>query len=664
MIRALLTTLALAQLFGCSSAQLPALDSGLAQPSLSALQPGVILPGTRIDLAGAGFSDASVAASQLELRGGFYAADGTRSAVDVTLPVTVSDGNHAFAAAAGAWSRALPSLDGKFEGSAFVIAVSTLDGSARTSPPLAIDVALASTLTPALASIGGGNVHVNDPVALGGGGFLLGNGEGETHVLVSGCYVQEGTAPSATGCAGVAVDSVDLIATPNPSAPWDRTQSQFTFSPALGGIHPGVFAGSALIRNQLADGSTHDGGTQPLNVTLIKPEVDSVSPTGASLGQYVDVGGAGFLGSADDEITLLRLTGTFTADGSATPAAVDLTLVPAFDSGQRLRYVLDETDALGQTIDLRSASGTLSGQVTLITRKGNDEVDGDPTPVSLQLLPVKQIVYVRFLPSYRESLQLYGLAAADADVQKRIFAVAARDYAGVNVELRATVPTDFALYSQVDVEGPDPNALDLLGYDNTPGKDVGNMRLFDRIGGVNATTQSDGFPGYGGIFVDNFMVYSNHPSSRVASQNLGADDFDVVFDALRPETGAPVTDREARAGIAALDDAHACLAANRDRATVIACAVFVLGNLVGTTITHEVGHSLGLADPTGELFHDPGDGPDRLMDAGGDRPLDERAELQGQGPGVFCSDEYQYLKVVLRGADGTLGDSVSRPACN
>jgi hypothetical protein len=342
---------------------------------------------------------------------------------------------------------------------------------------------------------------------------------------------------------------------------------------------------------------------------------------------------------------------------------VDLTLVPAFDSGQHLRYVLDETDALGQVIDLRRASGTLTGQIAPLTRKGNDEADGDATPVTLQLLPVKQVIYVRFMPSYQASLALYGVGNAQADVQKRIFSVAARDYAGVNVELRATPPTDFALYSEVDVEGPDPNALGLFGYDNTPGKDVGNMRLFDRIGGVNATTQSDGYPGYGGIFVDNFMVYSDHPASRVQGQGIGTGDFDRVFDALRPDTGSPVSEPEARAGIKALTSGSACGTA-RDRATIVACGVFVLGNLVGTTLTHEVGHSLGLADPTGELFHDPGDAPDRLMDAGGDRPFLERAELQGQGPGVFCGDEYVYLRGILRAADASAGDRVVRPGCN
>jgi hypothetical protein len=138
--------------------------------------------------------------------------------------------------------------------------------------------------------------------------------------------------------------------------------------------------------------------------------------------------------------------------------------------------------------------------------------------------------------------------------------------------------------------------------------------------------------------------------------------FDAIFDPVRPDTGTPASVAEVRAGIAALPDTHACLI-RTDRQTRLACAVLVLGNLIGTTLTHEVGHSLGLADPTGELFHDPGDAPDRLMDAGGARPFEERAEL-GAGPAVFCDDEYRYLKTILPGADTSVGDTISRPGCN
>ena len=52
------------------------------------------------------------------------------------------------------------------------------------------------------------------------------------------------------------------------------------------------------------------------------------------------------------------------------------------------------------------------------------------------------------------------------------------------------------------------------------------------------------------------------------------------------------------------------------------------------------------------------------MDAGGDRPFEERAELAGQGPAVFCGDEYIYLRNVLPGTDAASGDSISRPDCN
>ncbi len=189
--------------------------------------------------------------------------------------------------------------------------------------------------------------------------------------------------------------------------------------------------------------------------------------------------------------------------------------------------------------------------------------------------------------------------------------MAARDYDGVALELRTDPPADFALYSEVDIEGPDPNDLGLLGNDNSPGKDVDNQRLFDRIGGSAAGSQTDGFPGFGGVFVESFLVYSAHPPARV--QPIGVTSrFDDIFDSVRPDSGMPVSALEARAGIAELTDGAACLDRGRDRATRVACAVHVLGNLIGSTLSHELGHSLGLADPYGTLAHDPGDADNRI----------------------------------------------------
>jgi hypothetical protein len=50
------------------------------------------------------------------------------------------------------------------------------------------------------------------------------------------------------------------------------------------------------------------------------------------------------------------------------------------------------------------------------------------------------------------------------------------------------------------------------------------------------------------------------------------------------------------------------------------------------------------------------------MDAGGDRPFLERAELQGQGPGVFCDDEYTYLRQILPSSDPAY--MIDRPGCD
>ena len=634
---------ALVAVAGCSSAQLPGLDDGLGSPRVEELHPALVLPSSRIDLVGSNFADPMRATTRLVLRGTFTPAGGAAADVELTLAATQVDDGHAFAVASGpAWTLG---ANGRFDGSAVAQSLSSLDGGLRESAPQPVAFDVADTLQPRVSSLdvaAHANLHVNDPVVLHGEGFLLATGEGETRVVVNG---------------------VELVAKPLPDAPWDRTRVAFPFSPAIAGIKPGSFSGDVVVRNVFAGGDYKAAGTLPLVATIVKPQISGVSPTSASLGQLVDVSGAGFVGEASDEVTLLHLVGTFTPDGGGKAAPVDLMLVPHFAEGRKLRYVLDEADALGRLIDLRRVSGRFIGQATPIVRKGNDEVTGDATAAALSVAPVRQIIYVRFLPSYIDSLRLYGLANADALVRARIFAVAARDYAGINVEFRDKPPTDFALYSQVDIEGPDPNALGLLGYDNTPGKEVGNQRLFDRIGGVNATTQSDGFPGYGGIFAENFLGFSAHPASRVAKLDVDPTHFDAIFDAVRPDTGTPISSAEARAVVPALADTSGCLGA-RDRATQLGCAVFVLGSLVGTTLTHEAGHSLGLADPTGEAFHDTGDAINRLMDAGGDRPFDERAELMGQGPAVFCSDEYIYLRTVLPGSDASTGDSIARPDCN
>jgi hypothetical protein len=84
--------------------------------------------------------------------------------------------------------------------------------------------------------------------------------------------------------------------------------------------------------------------------------------------------------------------------------------------------------------------------------------------------------------------------------------------------------------------------------------------------------------------------------------------------------------------------------------------------MIGTTMTHEVGHSLGLANPMEAMaFHDQGDQPNRLMDAGGARTFYERSELMGEGPAVFCDGEYDYLRDIL--PSEAPATTFTRPGC-
>jgi hypothetical protein len=326
-----------------------------------------------------------------------------------------------------------------------------------------------------------------------------------------------------------------------------------------------------------------------------------------------------------------------------------------------VRYVLNEEDALGTLADLRTVTGDFVGTAQPVTKYGPVSVNGGTKSVTLGIDPVKQVVWVRFLPSYVESLRHFGLRAVDSRIRDRVFEVCARDFQGVNLECRAEAPTDFALFAQVDLAGPDPNDLGLLGYDNSPGKDVGNLRLYDKIGGVNALTQEDGYPGYGGVFVESLFGFSEHPGAFADQLDVSDALFDELFDPFRPDRGGkPVTAADlASANVPILDEGSSCPASSRSEQ--IACAVFALGSMIGTTTVHEVAHSLGLADPEGSEFHNPGDAANRIMDGGSARSFRERAEI-GDGPAVFCTTDYEYLRQILPTSQPDLAPS--RPTCD
>ncbi|MBS1118116.1 MAG: hypothetical protein H6Q90_344 [Deltaproteobacteria bacterium] len=628
---------------GCASST--AKDPGLEGLAITKVAPSTIIPGTKVAVKGASFVEAQWGTATLHLVG-----EAGGETIDVRWPATFVDfGTMTVAVDAAKITEVGGAVD--FHGTANVDVLATSDGETYSTETITVDLTFRDTLTPAPSSLDGtGVIFVNDRLEIDGNGFLLGGDEGITVARLEGCFTPEaGGSCSPLATQDVTMDPVDVLS---------RDKATFAFSPKIAGIQPGTFTGRVTVINQQTDVAPSSAAPIDVSYDLVTAQIFNVDPPAASLGQYVFVHGGGFVGGEAGALTELELTGTFTATG-APPAQVLLTLIPEFVEGRVVRYVVNTDDELGQSLDLRKNTGVFAGRVTPIVSYKSDRVRGVSSLARFEIAPVKQVVFLQFQPSYIEGLRDFGLRAVENKIRDRIVAVCNRTYAGVNIEFRTEPPTDFALYENVELVGVDPNGTGLFGYDNTPGKDNGNLRLYDRLGGVNALTQQDGFPGFGGVFIRSLMGFSKHPG-KFATSVPGADGlFDQIFDPFRSDLGDPVSSADLAEAIPVLDSGDVCPGSSRkDR---ISCAVFVLGNLIGGTLSHEIGHSLGLANPFMEGFHNAGDAPARLMDAGGDRPFLERAELQGQAPGVFCDDEYAYLRMILPTQQAD--PPVQRPGC-
>ena len=636
---------------GCGTALGP--DPGLEGLAVTKVAPATIIPGSKVVVKGVSFVDQQWGEATLRLKG----QAGGR-AVDLRWPATFVDfGTLTVPIDGGKIDEVGGDVD--FAGSATVEILATSDDNTYESKALTVDLLFRETLAPTTTTVqGSGVIFVNDQIEIEGDGFLLGGDEGVTVAKVSGCFTPD------TGGSCQPITARDIPMTP--TDPLARDKATFPFSPKIAGIKPGAFTGKVTIENRQLASSPVASAPTNVQYDMVTSQIFTVcvgtpcaTTVSASLGQYVFVQGGGFVGGEAGALTELEMTGTFNRTGMG-PAPVSMTLIPEFVEGRLVRYVLNTDDELGQTLDLRQDTGQFTGNITPIVSFGADRVRGASKALSFRIAPIRQVVYLDFRPSYVEGLRDFGLRAVDNRIRARILEVCRAAYAGVNIEFRAEVPTDYALYEHVELTGVDPNNMGLFGYDNTAGKDNGNLRLYDRLGGVNALTQQDGYPGFGGVFLRSLMGFSKHPGSFTKSVP-GADPvFDKIFDAFRADLdNDPITSADLAGNVPMLTDGSSCPA--KDRPQQVACAIFVLGNLVGGTLSHEIGHSLGLANPFSEGFHNAGDAPDRLMDSGGDRPFLERGMLEGQGPGVFCDDEFAYLRMVLPSMDPDPG--IERPGC-
>ncbi|MCA9610012.1 MAG: hypothetical protein KC619_30660 [Myxococcales bacterium] len=506
-------------------------------------------------------------------------------------------------------------------------------GNGLASQPFGLTLRIVSDLPVDLFETPTGEAHRNDVAVLNGNGILTAT-EGTLTAQLVGTFTADagGSAP------------VDVTLPVSPLERVDRERGVIVLTTDIGGLQPGTFSGTIQLHSVLRSGTRSDSATLSTTLHFNPPDLYTLDPTEATVGQVLHVLGAGFLGGSDrpDETTLIRLEGTFTPAGGDPPEPFGpRELVPAWVSGTEVQIVVEPAirrDVLASEL-FGHARGTFMGTATPIAIMGTEELEGASVPFGFVLGPVRQVVYVRFLPGFYSSLVSFGLAQAAPEVEARVQERMREIYMSWNVDLRFDEPDDYVrtAYAVVEIGGPDPNGVGLFGYDNSPGKDIGNLRLFDAIGGTNAETQMDGYPGYGGVFVESFLYWSEHPGLP-GERPPGSPDPDPLFDQVfDPVRSRPVTRAEARGDVSG------------DRGAQVQAAIRALGSIIGETTSHELGHSLGMAQPYGSptVYHNDFDDEGCLMDPGGYRPLDERMALPTASTSHFCHDHPDYLDEIL-----------------
>lgn len=423
-----------------------------------------------------------------------------------------------------------------------------------------------------------------------------------------------------------------------------RSSSSIRLAPEVMGVHPGELELQLQFENQFRDGTTIASfGEFDVQSRMETTFIATFSPNAASRGQVVRVEGRGFLENGESTGMLLRFEGTFHPDESGV-GPLDLTGSRALE---RSPFAVVDDELLLQDIwyevagrqleGLGARPGRFVGSITPLVFDSFGEIWGVGWQGEFRILPTKQIVYLKYLPAFAVALDRYGLLNVEREIRDRILEVVHRDYEGLNIRFVEEKPENFVDFTTVELGGPDPADGYSFGYDNTYNdqpKDTGNLYIDNYLGGINWRAGQEWANPFGGIFVESFAFFSPtlHPENPFSS-----DHFDRVFGPFMPElNGRRVRATEWPGG---------------ERRAQIEEAIRVFGNVVGNTLSHEVGHVLGLAhfpddwNAPGHIYHNL-EASGCIMDAGSDRPFEQRAEI-GQGPAVFNERNRTYLEQIL-----------------
>lgn len=584
---------------------------------------GKLLKGTVLHFTGSGFPKAERGIIQIYFKGVASSDEDGLVQVDFSIAPSVHDTRNLSYTVDESFLNRFGKAPSLFNGN---LEARTSYGSGAPEQRSALPAlfTLHRTLTPRLDSLAQQSLFMGSVLKLNGQDFLQAS-EGGTRITLEGSFsLDEGGAIAVNKNLDGAYHSRDRIAA--------------RVDPTWFGLKPGRFDGTITLRNRHHEGAEVKSNTLgPLTLYLSKSYISEITPTQFRRGQKIILRGRGFLetgGGATVWGMVYRLEGQFATSQGTTDltGANAIELIPDLVSyeGDEAEYILRvEKLPTGEIVGLGANPGTFSGTVTPITVYGGTEQVNLPFSTSLRVNKQLQVVYLKFLPDFTDGLRIFGLRNVEAEIRKRVQDVLERDYSYWNLEFRTVRPTDFAEYSVIEIGGRDPNGMGLFGLDNTMGKDLGNLRFDDVIGGMNAESREAGFYAYGGVFAESFLAMSAaaHEALPIASNR-----FDLIFDSFRPDRGGTA--------VAATEFPGG------PRKTQIELAIRVLGNLIGNTACHEIGHSLGMAINEGS-FHNIFFGEKQIMDSGGERSFEERAELDGKGPAIFTLDHQQYLDDIL-----------------
>ncbi len=596
---------------GCETKSSGLPDGSGPEVRIQRVQPETLLPGSWVEISGQGFVDADSGSLTVLLERG--AGEPWQIA-----PERIDDNQLRF--------RLLDELfralggPGDFQGMLRVRL--DLPGGAQRTDAVPVSWELVEQLEPRLdyfsAAVGQEVIYLGSQLDARGSGFLL-QGEGTTELRLNGTFT-----PADSGESEPVVGNLILL------DPQDRSRLAGPMPPSGFGIRPGVFSGQVVPVNVHRDGPETPGpGLTDVSLELGPTFLMSFEPEAAGRGQWIDFYGRGF--TSGSATTVVRIEGTFT-ERSGT--VVDLSgenalqIVPEVISGEHMRYVLRVVaDGQGGVTGLGAEPGVLRATATPVVYYGAEEQPGFALDdVEFEVLAQKQVVFISYLPGFTDTLRRFGLRNVEEPIRNRIRTVVDRDYAEFNVEFRSVRPSDYLEYAVIEIGGEDPNGRDLLGLDNTMGKDTGNLYFDDVVGGMNADSRESGTYAFGGVFVASYLLFS---PSEPGHMPIASARFDDIFAPFMPDRGGqPVEAGEYPDGA---------------RGAEIELAIHALGSMIGNTISHEIGHTLGLASGPPDLFHNNPPAPNQIMDAGAERSFEERAEIDGQGPASWTAENRAYL---------------------